>query len=722
MSNSSPMLLANDARVYSSPFSPNGLRTVARITAILVAFACADSTAPLRPAKYLITASDYRPVAGGSITLKAQLVDANDRPTAVDGRDVTWGDAGAFGVFHPDSMETLADGSASTTFETSIVAGATHWISVLDNAGTRGSAPIITTVVGPAVRYNVTPSNYEPEVGSSIIISAQLVDQYENASKTAGRLVSWSQGRGSGGSFASPTSTTNSDGVATVTFTVGTVGDVLFWIGASDGQVAGASDVLRSKAGPVATYILSASVTDPPAGADILVYAQAADVLGNLAHVAGRLVTWTRTGSGGSFASPATQTDIRGIATVSFTTSAVAGSIYTISATDASGFSGNSPSITTQSQMSLASIAAGIGASSSCGVATDGNVWCWGANDVGDLGNGTTVDRSLPEKVSGNLTMTSLSGGDSHACGVTTSGVVQCWGGNVNGQLGDNTVTSRSIPAAIISSLTFIAVAAGDQHSCALTSGGDVYCWGSNSNGQLGNGSQASNSTTPIKVVAGVSFASIGAGGYHTCGITVGGDAYCWGLNASGQLGDSSLANRSIPVAVTGGFKFTSVSAGESHTCGVASDGKAYCWGDDKYGQLGFGIPVAQKTSPTAVAAGLPFVALSAGGFHTCGIASDSRAWCWGDNSTGELGVANPTNNASPSAVAGGLLFKSISAGGGPTGRYYYNTNYQIIEAHTCGITTAGVIYCWGSNARGELGYGPTITISSTPLRVGGQP
>jgi alpha-tubulin suppressor-like RCC1 family protein len=121
----------------------------------------------------------------------------------------------------------------------------------------------------------------------------------------------------------------------------------------------------------------------------------------------------------------------------------------------------------------------------------------------------------------------------------------------------------------------------------------------------------------------------------------------------------------------------------------------------------------------------LSFLALSAAGFHTCGIASDSRAWCWGDNSTGELGVF-PSNNGLPSAVADGLLFKAISAGGGPTGRYYYNPynpiNYPIIEAHTCGMTTGGITYCWGSNARGELGYGPTVTTSSTPLKVGGQP
>jgi alpha-tubulin suppressor-like RCC1 family protein len=717
------------SRLHSSPVTPNGLRTVARIIAILIAFACNDSTDPLRGAKYLVTASDSHPVAGTQLSLKAQLVDANDNPIAFAGRDVAWYDASTGDYpshFNPDSLETGADGSASTMFSPGARAGVEHLISVLDGNGTRGFAAVITTVAGPPAMYTVRASNDQPEVGSSVLISAQLTDQNGNASKTAGRIVTWSQRPGTGGSFSSLTSTTNSDGVATVTYTLGTLGNWGFWIGATDDQHAAGATDLTSMAGPVETYSLSASVIDPPAGADILVYAQAADAHGNSALVAGRLLTWTKTGSGGSFALPATQTDTRGIATVTFTTSTVAASTYRISATDASGFSGTSPDITTQPQMSLASIAAGMGAFSSCGVASNGNPWCWGANDLGELGIGTTVDRSLPGRVSGNLTMNSLSAGYSHACGVTTSGVVQCWGGNAYGQLGDNTLASRSVPAPIVSSLTLTAVAAGHAHTCALASGGDVYCWGSDGRGQLGDGNQGSNSTAPIKVAGGISFASVSAGGYHTCGITVGGDAYCWGSNANGQLGDSSLTDRSMPSRVAGGLKFTSISAGESHTCGVASGGKAYCWGDDRYGQLGSGPPIAQETTPTAVAGGLSFLALSAGGFHTCGIASDSRAWCWGDNSNSELGTSLPNDNASPSAVAGGLLFNAISAGGGPTGRYYNNpynpTAYPIIEAHTCGMTTGGVAYCWGSNARGELGYGPTNGAGYTPFKVGGQP
>jgi len=229
MSNWSPMPWAGDVRVRSSPFPPNGLVTIARITTILIAFACNDSTDPLRGAKYLVTASDSHPVAGTQITLKAQLVDANDKPIAFAGRVVAWYDASTGdypSIFNPDSLETGADGSASTMFSPGNLAGVAHWISVLDGNGTRGSAAVITTVPGPPVMYIVRASDYQPEIGSTIFISAQLADQSENASKAAGRVVHWSQHLGQGGSLSSTTSTTNSDGVATVGFTVGLIADV----------------------------------------------------------------------------------------------------------------------------------------------------------------------------------------------------------------------------------------------------------------------------------------------------------------------------------------------------------------------------------------------------------------------------------------------------------------------------------------------------------------
>jgi alpha-tubulin suppressor-like RCC1 family protein len=705
-------------RVQLSSFSANAGRQFAWVVAILVASACGDSTSPPTPTKYLLKASESSPIAGAQVLLKAQLLDAEDRPVASAGRTVTWIDGGTRGSFNPASSVTLEDGSASTLLTTSTVAGVAHKITAVDGDGIKGIAADITTVAGPGTVYTVTLSTQQPSVNTGVLITAQLTDAHNNVSKTGGRVVTWTS-TGSGGSFSSATSTTNADGIATVTFTVGPIAGTPYTVSAMDDKFASGTGVLQPMAGAVAKYILSTSVIDPPAGAPIVIVAQAIDATGNPAEAQGQVITWTNTGSGGSFSSNTSVVQF-GSASVNFTTGGIAGTTYSISAKDAAGIGGTSGDITTQPHLALAMIARGLGATSTCGIASDGSPWCWGGNDGGALGNGTTVDRSLAGRVTGNLSITSLSEGYSHACGVTTSGIVQCWGDNQMGQLGDNTMSARSVPGPIASSLTFTSVTTGHFHSCALSSAGDVYCWGSAANGRLGDGGQTSSGTKPVKVAGGFAFTSISSGGGHSCGVAASGAAYCWGLNASGELGDGSLVDRSIPVPVGGGVVFIAISAGESHTCGIAAGAAAYCWGDDKFGQLGFGTPTAVKMTPTLVAGGLSFATISAGAFHTCGITTNSAAWCWGDNSTGELG--NPTGGLTPTQVIGGLLFKSIGAGGTSysTDAYYYGPSISVV-GHTCGLTMDGATYCWGSNSRGELGYGPGVTQVAVPLKVAGQ-
>src|SRR5258706_4212144 len=178
--------------VHSSIFSPTAVHTTARITAILIALACADSTSPpTAPARYLVTSNASSPIAGSQIVLTAQLVDAKDNPVAIGGRTVTWINTNAGvqprdtsgGAFSPVSSITIANGSASTTFLTNTVAGVTHRILAIDSSGIRGAAGDITTVTGPGVAYTVTPSTTQPVVGSGVVISAQLTDHYQNASK-----------------------------------------------------------------------------------------------------------------------------------------------------------------------------------------------------------------------------------------------------------------------------------------------------------------------------------------------------------------------------------------------------------------------------------------------------------------------------------------------------------------------------------------------------------
>jgi alpha-tubulin suppressor-like RCC1 family protein len=208
-----------------------------------------------------------------------------------------------------------------------------------------------------------------------------------------------------------------------------------------------------------------------------------------------------------------------------------------------------------------------------------------------------------------------------------------------------------------------------------------------------------------------VSFATIEAAAYHTCGRTPAGAAYCWGDNGTAQLGIGGLSPTSAttPQAVSGGLAFASVSVGGVHACGLTAGGAAYCWGGDLYGGLGAGTPGPETCSssqlpcssvPLSVAGGLTFSSLSAGWGPTCALTTNGSAYCWGDNSDGALGVGTDTGTVqtcsvgkcsyTPLAVAGGLTFTTLGAG-----------NY-----HACGLTTSGAAYCWGGNATGQPGIG----------------
>src|SRR5439155_1100776 len=182
----------------------------------------------------------------------------------------------------------------------------------------------------------------------------------------------------------------------------------------------------------------------------------------------------------------------------------------------------------------------------------------------GQLGDGTSgTDRLTPVAVSGGLTFAAVSAGQFyHTCGVTTSAAAYCWGQNGSGQLGSGTTTSSLIPVAVSGGLTFAAVSAGASETCGVTTSGAAYCWGYNGYGELGTGT-TTGSLIPVAVSGGLTFAAVSVGGAgstigpHTCGVTPGGAAYCWGYNGYGQLGDgTSGTNRLTPIAVSGGLTF----------------------------------------------------------------------------------------------------------------------------------------------------------------------
>jgi alpha-tubulin suppressor-like RCC1 family protein/tRNA A-37 threonylcarbamoyl transferase component Bud32 len=338
--------------------------------------------------------------------------------------------------------------------------------------------------------------------------------------------------------------------------------------------------------------------------------------------------------------------------------------------------------------IAAASFTIAAGGAHTCLIATGGTAYCWGANNDGQLGTGTTQTVSKPTAVSGSAHFSSIAAGLSHTCARTTGGLVFCWGDNTHGQLGDGTRDPHTIPTRVTFGRPMASITSGSGFSCGLTTGGDAYCWGSGSRGQIGDGASADR-TAPAHVSGQDNFAALAAGWNHVCGLTDAGHAYCWGANDAGQLGDGSTSDRSVPTAVRTDLRFTALSAGSGHTCGTTAAGAIYCWGDNQYGQLGDGTRAAHLT-PVAVGVDNKFIAISAGSVHTCALTHDHEAWCWGRNTYGQLGDGTAVSRTSPVKVSGGHSFVSVKAFG----------------SHTCGMSISGDLFCWGYNLDGQLGDG----------------
>jgi alpha-tubulin suppressor-like RCC1 family protein len=343
-----------------------------------------------------------------------------------------------------------------------------------------------------------------------------------------------------------------------------------------------------------------------------------------------------------------------------------------------------------------------------CGIRSDGKSYCWGRNDQGQLGDGSTAPRPTPTLVAGGLRFSSISAGaagGSHTCGVAVDSVY-CWGSNPRGQLGDGGTSGHDTPTSVAGGIAFVGVAVGGEHTCAWTAAHEAYCWGANNVGQLGDGT-ISDRHQPVASAKTLSVHSMGAGTGHTCADALSQRLYCWGQNDKGQLGDGSTTDRPNPVLEARARRLRSFSLGTAHTCGLvrggaaSTEGLAFCGGFNVSGRLGDGTDL-EKDSLIAVAGRYRFQTISAGENHTCGIVMGTRQLrCWGANNFGQLGDGTTTDHLLPVTVADSLSFAAVSAGAG----------------HTCGITTQGIAYCWGRNTDGQLGNGTNFDVP-TPVPV----
>jgi len=380
-----------------------------------------------------------------------------------------------------------------------------------------------------------------------------------------------------------------------------------------------------------------------------------------------------------------------------------------------------------------------------CALRSDGTVWCWGDNDHGQLGNGTTNFSRSPVEVIDSRFNSPLSGVSAIYAGWNSScashplltGETMCWGEDNKDKL---SISSQSVdqlnPAFSTRSVKQVAIgefhacflfpdgtdscngessvgelgtglnvsngvatAVGDGHSCALLANGSARCWGIDNHGELGDGSPSPISSVPV-VVSGISGSvsamAVSAGYAHTCATRANGTISCWGDNGSGQLGDGTIMDRYVPTAVMGiGNVFATV-AGEFHSCALIADGTVLCWGSNNAGQLGDGTFSSHHTpKPVPNLSGV--VALAAGRNHTCAVTSDYAVLCWGEGKDGEIGDGTNVDRPNPTTVI------SVTLNGVHNGAAL---SVAAGDQHTCALLVGGQMKCWGSNPDGRLGDG----------------
>lgn len=346
-----------------------------------------------------------------------------------------------------------------------------------------------------------------------------------------------------------------------------------------------------------------------------------------------------------------------------------------------------------------------------CAVTSTGSAVCWGNNQYGQLGDGTTKNRLAPVHVSGlehgvtaiatNSEPSASDVAEFSTCAVA-NGAAKCWGKNTAGKLGDGSTNDSAVPVQVSGLTSGVqSVAVGDDAACALTTGGAVECWGSNDHGQLGDGT-TNPSPTPVQVSGlGSGVKAITLGRYFGCALTAAAGVTCWGSNAAG-LGNANATQSSTPTAVDGlSSGVVAIASGPVNVCALTSAGAVQCWGYNSFGELGSGATVSSGRVPVPIV-GLEtdIAAISVGGLSACAITTSHGVKCWGYGGDGELGNGtSPTGSGTPLDVTGITTATAVSVGG----------------FYACALTTASGVECWGTNTSGEFGNG-TVKSSAAPV------
>lgn len=353
------------------------------------------------------------------------------------------------------------------------------------------------------------------------------------------------------------------------------------------------------------------------------------------------------------------------------------------------------------------------GSDFTCAIRTTGQLFCWGSDGHGTVGDGGAPDlghyTTTPVPVAGDVpTWSNVSASYSHACAVSTASRLYCWGNGFAGVLADGTAGGQRTSPREIAGRTadWATVSAGGYATCAVKLDGRLFCWGSDQFGALGNGRSSGSSPVPGEVAGHRRWSSVSVGLWHACATTRSGHLYCWGSDHDGELGDdATLTDRAAPREVAGGqADWRGVDAGYAATCGRRGvERRLFCWGRDAFGELGDGdTDNADQPLPVEVVGRRgDWRSVNVGGGETCAVRTSGRAFCWGGVTDGEQG--DDGVGTRPVEIPGSYTdWVDVSVGAG----------------HRCGVHAGSRLLCWGADRQGALGDGPPRRARAAPYPV----
>jgi alpha-tubulin suppressor-like RCC1 family protein len=334
-------------------------------------------------------------------------------------------------------------------------------------------------------------------------------------------------------------------------------------------------------------------------------------------------------------------------------------------------------------------------------------LWTWGRNSQGQLGDGTTVDKSSPEQVGILTDWEDVNAGADYGdttVGVKTDGTLWACGENSFGQLGLGHISPNKYSSPVqVGALEDWSDAGGvgAQITAVIKTDGTLWTWGNNYKGPLGLGDQAPRSS-PVQVGTDKDWSEVSGGNVYILALKTNGKLYSWGDNFYGTLGLGDQVNRSSPVQVGTDVNWSRVSAGRSSSAAIKTNGKLYSWGDNFNGQLGYGATTSGHWAPEQVGTDEDWSEVEMSGTHMTAIKTDGTLWTCGVNYIGQLGLGNTANRSAPVQVGIDVDWSSAAAGYG----------------HTAALKTGGTLWAWGDGGHGQLGDG-TNADKSSPVQVG---